>query len=507
MSRRERKDTLDKLVESRAMSLDGANWVRKSLDPFHDFDFRIAGLPDCNTSKVVIQEVTKSLQLSAGAIVGTWDCHIATMPEIRSMTTVNELVTLTDTVGTTSSLGLIQPASLNIGPILISSVPSGASTFPNVGSPLNPAQTIQSLDFSEYFDGQKRLIAFGFEVHDTTASLYQQGTCTVYKMPQTNCPGQGRFTRDGITFIEKYEISSRLPPDDISKALLFNGARQWEAREGAYCVCTMDVERCDLEGSVYAVRNFTQGDSTSTATRANITAMPVANESQLWKPTPFHTSGAYFTGLNTASTLTLTVKLIFETAPTQENAQLVVLAQPSPLYDPVAMEIYKKASSMLPPGVQVKFNASGDFWDQVLSFIKTSAPALSALGGPGAAIGGGLSAGAGLIQSLRNRAKTPVKVIVTDKKIDKILAPKPGYKPPIPPKPVNIPPRVQKTQGFGSQAPGQKNSVANNTSNTWDLPKDFGRPRLEAKDGHQCPACPKQFASKTIMAQHIINKH
>jgi hypothetical protein len=150
-----------------------------------------------------------------------------------------------------------------------------------------------------------------------------------------------------------------------------------------------DLERNDLAGATIGGRKFAVGDiSTNLAnsptnygfgTLTNGGSIIGYGYSWNWKPTPFHTSGAYFTGLNPNSTLTINAKWILESAPTQESKQLVVLAQPSPAYDPVALEIYKEAARMLPPGVPVGDNKSGDFWDSVLVFLGDAAGALGSV--------------------------------------------------------------------------------------------------------------------------------
>lgn len=415
--------------------------MRKALDPFHDFDVPVQGIPDSNTSKVVIQEVTKTLTISSSlGPTALWDLHVATMPELalEPMQYAN-----TDQFGTTGTFGVPQPASSRVGPFVVVTAPAGGSTFPDAVPPSAGTQTIVP-DFTSWFAGQKRLVAMAFEVHDTTADIYKQGTVTVYRMPQSNVTSEMAYTGDGgITFLPKTAFISRLPPANIGEAMLMSGSRQWEAKAGCYCVGSQDLTRADLVGSVWGGRLFIQGDNlgTNPSWVCQNWSPGAPQLSYVWKPTAFHTSGAYFTGLNANSTLTLTLKLIYETSPTFENTQLVVMAQPSPDYDPVAIEIYKQASVSLPPGVPVDQNASGDFWDSILSVIGDVAPL----------IGGMIPIpGAGVLGSL---AGTAAKAVQASRKPSE----KSG-KSSESPQSDDYQTRLQKPVNFNGKPAGQKNS-------------------------------------------------
>lgn len=393
-TRVERRDILDKMIASKALSADGANWLRKSLDPFHDFEVSLRGYPDANTSKVVIQEVTLSKQISAPGTTG-YDMHIFTLPELHTLpigSNLNQALTI-DQYGTVTtantSFNLLPNSNFPIAPITIVTGPVGSYTTWDGTNNSAGVCTVQNFDFSPWLDGQKRVIGMAFEVHDTTAELYKQGTVTVYRLPQVINVQQLNFisgTNTGKTPSVTYV--SRSPPSNLASTLLLPGTRQWEAKDGCYCVATFDDRKMELQGNEYGSRVFTSGDfASSGASTAGFGSIPLATaDPSAWscqlrsfKPIPFHTSGAYFTGLNANSTFTVTVKLLLEVAPTPDNQQLVVLSQPSPDFDPVAIELYKHASQMLAPGVPVGENASGDFWDGVLGVIEKVAPVIGGI--------------------------------------------------------------------------------------------------------------------------------
>lgn len=90
---------------------------------------------------------------------------------------------------------------------------------------------------------------------------------------------------------------------------------------------------------------------------------------------PFFEFGAYLSGLPPGTTLTIDYVWIIERFPTP-SSELVTLANPSPYYDPIALELYSKSAQHLPHGVKKGANADGDW-------IKNIADVLSNFGVPG----------------------------------------------------------------------------------------------------------------------------
>jgi hypothetical protein len=379
-------------------------------------------MPDSNTSKVVIQEINLSKSISRPASLSAgqvWDAHFYTLPEFAGHTG-NITTSLTiDQYGTANPNLAMSTTGLAGGnyPFALMNavkVPGGSDTAP--GATNTGTLVFENFDLSAYTQGQKRVIGLAFEVHDTTAELYRQGSVTVYRLPQVvedemiAMPSTGAPTTKGETF--SHCKTSRCPPANLSQALLLAGSRQWESWKGAYCVAVMDEKANDLKGNQFSSRLFTSSDTTDQVTGVGFGSVNIGASTSPYAPSqlrsflpiPFHTSGAYFAGLNYESTLLVNLKVIVEVAPTPQNAQLVVLAQPSPDYDPVALEIYKAVASKLPPGVPVGDNASGDFWDRVLQAMQLAAPGVAALPFPGARIVSGIvGGGASIIRQVRNQ--------------------------------------------------------------------------------------------------------
>lgn len=419
---------MDKLISQKQISQDGASFVRKCLDPFHDFEVRLNGLPDAFTGATVVQEVTRSKTISKSDILaaGKWDAHIAILPDLSTLPGLGFNI---NTDGNAQfmpygNLTTEDPLGRAMGLVTISCNNTGQNTFTPSSLPI-----FDVFDFSEFFTGQKRLIGLAFEVHDTTAEIYRQGSVTCYRQPQTvNESFMGITGLSNLPlippvtgFVATQVITSRLPPQTPAQAMLLSGSRQWESAEGCYVVAVMDPTQCEMSGGRYAIRSYLNSDNYSVGAitdNPGMSTVPISVQrldlpstnivslamNKPVHPTSMHTGGAYFSGLNDQTTLTITVRAIFESAPSYSNSQLVVLAQKSPDYDPLALELYKHAASSLPVGVPVGENASGDFWDKILTLISSAAPIVGSLAPfPGASIIGNLTAKAAAeIQKNRN---------------------------------------------------------------------------------------------------------
>jgi len=427
---------LDKLVASKALSSDGAAFVTKALDPFHDFEVNLRGIPDKNTSSIIVQEIKQSITISSPFGAGVeWDMHVYTLPELEAFSgQAGELLTQTMQIqqyGGFAPAGNWQTVNANqktlIAPIVVAMVQSGGdSVF--AGNNSTGVVYYATINISQYFSGQKRLLGSAFEVHDTTAELYKQGGVCVYRMPQANNIIQADDVEADVGICLGIDTISRSPPNNLAACLLLNGSRQWESKEGCYCVQTQDLTRNDLMGTFIGGRKFSWGDDTVSTSAASTFAWgtysppfeSISGKSNYgWKPTPFHTSGAYFTGLNPNSTFILNSIHILESSPTPDNQQLVVLAKPPPLDDPLALEIYKQASSLLTAGVPVGENASGDFWDGVLGVLGDVCQGIgNIIPVPGAAMLGNL-AKKGITAGQNARNKKDEKKATDRKEIDR----------------------------------------------------------------------------------------
>jgi len=418
-------DVLTRMENAKRLTPDGRNWLTQALDPFHDTDRKLAGYPDPEGSKTLVQCVNKTLQIAApGNYV--WDCNIFTLPELNAVDP-----TLIGTNHPASS-GVYNRSTGNesrfsddfiYGLINVNSVPTGAPTVPNLTVAGYVVPNQQVITYPEFLVGSTRIIAMGFEVHNTTPDLYKSGAVVVYRQPQSTQIAsmiEAVVRSDSsvppisyLNSVNTMEFVSYMPPNNVSDALTYNGSRQWNAEEGCYIACQLSTEENPLQVRRNASRKFVEGPllaaapcfgqwSTPTQIINNATGLPTGivggTTNQTIQPVPWNTSGAYFTGLSPQSTLTLTVRIYFEMSPFDNNL-LETMAMPSACFDPVALELYSHVSSMMPAGVKVDENAAGEFWNKVLGVLSSIAPivgtALTPILGP-AGIALGTAAGAGL---------------------------------------------------------------------------------------------------------------
>jgi len=458
------------------LSEDGKNWLEKALDPFHDFEIDVRGQPDADTSRVLIEEINQSLQITAPANqTAPWDAHIYTLPVVTGVSTGFQSSGTTLLRGGIQRVAMQTAGNLNTGgtgvevyPAIdntlcfIGTQPRRPLTFLNCdsfavsGSPLAPTRSasyaapsaVHVLDGgASQIVGRRRLIAAGFEIHDTTAPLYKQGTLTVYRMPQAeaismavsdistnnagaaaHAPGQPYYGSNASTLtlgtdnLLTAPVGSfpfkvyNCPPSSLALAMNYPGTRQWEAKDGVYVALTQDAARNILRYDDDAYFAYTDGDYSPSVIGGNTIARPTSADSWAlpsWSvvttpvldvggdavqdigvtvaatnflQVPFHTSGVMLTGLNPNSTFTITLKALWEVAPVTGDAtgNLVPLSKPSPGYDPIALELYQRAVGLMPTGMKVDMNAAGDFWDWTLKALSVAAtPIATALMGPG----------------------------------------------------------------------------------------------------------------------------
>jgi len=94
---------------------------------------------------------------------------------------------------------------------------------------------------SDLITGKCRVVGGGFEVINTTAPIYQQGTVTAYRSPQTFASTMIESTVAttpvvGLGFPATMHL---MAPSSPAAALLLPGSKQWPAARGSYSVFTL----------------------------------------------------------------------------------------------------------------------------------------------------------------------------------------------------------------------------------------------------------------------------
>lgn len=271
-------------------------------------------------------------------------------------------------------------------------------TAPFAGSSYNATviNTVNTTPLSidqSYFEGGARVVAQGFEVVNTTSQLNVQGQVITYRQPQSFGNGTHYPISDtGITTIigGMHAKNVQVWPGTPADAMLLAGSRQWHAKEGVYSTGTLNNVSMPCQGLDWTSPIIENDQSeTGVDSIAIIPAIVFAGAAHalvapsLMPMNSYNMNGALFTGLSLQTTLQLTTNVYVERFPGIQETDLVVLAQPSPQYDPMALELYSQALHDMPPGVMVRENGFGDWFMDVVSKISSFvSPLLTGSGNP-----------------------------------------------------------------------------------------------------------------------------
>ncbi len=382
---------LNRLVSESKITPTGRDWIVAAIDPFHDNQLdNLEGWPDMECGASVVRCVKQSIQIKKPALsaAGNWDCHVVAWPMLDEYTANYYKATRVQNLVNGPAYPIVVPVSSPIGGV------TAYGVTPNTDLDIqcdDPAKTLKIGSVSlaqEFTRGAGRLIGMGFEVHNTTADLTKQGSVAVYRQ-QADSRDPTTIHYYGTTYASSLPVTLvRYPPKSLAEAMLVSGSRQWEARDGCYCVCAFSSEENPAQPSsptVPLIQNVDEDDAEN-----------ILNTSAVWVPVPknvlgggaavlpqrvhpIHLSGAIFTGLSDTSTLTLNVNYFYESFPAQRDKAIMVLAKPSCKYDPCVMELYSRLVQELPVGVPVAENGLGDwFLDAATKAAKYIGPLLAA---------------------------------------------------------------------------------------------------------------------------------
>jgi len=406
---------LEKLKNAIGMTDDGKEWVKICLDPYHDTPTFCRGYPDTTTGNSIVQcyKASSSVSCSSSITTGTWDCAFSLdpSPQIFSVAT-------SSFIGSAGSILAVkddQTSGVAWGGLQYDIYPTGT-----IYSPLASYGGGGLALPSTFTSGDYRIIGYGFEVINTTAELYKGGTVTVYRQstPRTETACTLPITSGGISGSTTYGygftsvIPIPAPPSSIAAAMQLAGTLQWGAEKGVYVAATMNstdnpVNSQFTPNPVYyypsavvsaGASNFapifargqtgTPGgpfavSSGGSAQAVTVLQPPVIDMSN------FNACGAIFSGLTLQTTLTVNIRVYLERFPDVTQTDLVLLATPSPQYDPRALEFYSHAIREMPVGVPQGMNSLGSWFRGAIQTARDYvAPVLSVFGGPGGKLAG-----------------------------------------------------------------------------------------------------------------------
>lgn len=410
------KDPLEKLCKERLITNEGCDWLKSALDPFHDFQLdNLKGYPDISTEPTVIVQVRQSKTIAAptGLAEGeTWDCHFALSPvdfcqpgstATSNIRGIRALPGLGDYAGTMSYPDVtVDNVCSRMDGLLINSVPSDGTDGSNMT--FTPGHCLESgtstrhelqgihlddfVDFNQTDLGVYRLVYSGFEVVNTTAQIAKQGSVTVYEYGNSY---EVAAKRQGPQLDSSPNTWFRSPPNTLAEAKIMPGAHTWAAQDGCYNTAKFQSDN-PFQSATLRNFSFSQNNdsnrensgyllSTDSATDHNFGSFASSDggdgSSINTATTHFsrmNTTGAYFTGLSSSTSLFVTWRVGIERLPSANRPMFLALAQPSAAYDPQALVLYNLVANALPPGCPQGYNDAGKWFSWIAAKAKASIP-------------------------------------------------------------------------------------------------------------------------------------
>jgi len=245
----------------------------------------------------------------------------------------------------------------------------------------------------------------------------------------------GTSVQGGTTSFESRPINVfNSPPTSASEALVLPSAKQWEAKRGAYCVCTQigvdnPMTSIDNLPSFYSVGSFFNNVTNSSLSgfgslQANISSAST-NIFTAKYYAPYNTSGVWLTGLSNSSTLQVNYKIILESIPDPRSIY-ATMAKPATPYSVEALRLYGELIEHLPVGVPFDENPSGEWFSTVLGTLGSLATMGTAINPMFGLIGQGFGIGKQLYdrisQVMDKKIKEHPKVIQIQPKLNPQVA-------------------------------------------------------------------------------------
>jgi len=374
---------LDNLGKRLGITEDGLTWLKTAIDPMHDSILKHVGFPDARGDASVPQFIKSSKTLTAPVPGSPWDLYIWDLPWLNN-----------SGVGGQNLASFSTPAAES--GIIVGTSQGGGGGLHYVACPAG--HVMNSTDFilppasgyvgdlavdAIYLEGISRCTAKGFEVNNVSATLTNQGLCTVFRCPvpdfdtssvnmYTGTAG-GSAPNAGSCALSILDIPN--VPLSVDDAMKLDGSRQWKAEAGCYVVSTFNSLNLATQSNNYTQpkMNF----STDTSAEGGFVGLPWGNGTggagfigpQRFYWTNFNVSGCVFTGLDGTNALNLTYNVAIERFPNSTNKNLAVLASISPVLDNKALEVYSEIMASMPVAVRAAENGFGDWFAQAASKV------------------------------------------------------------------------------------------------------------------------------------------
>jgi len=352
------------------VSKDGQDWLVLALDPFHDQQRPIEGLPDEYSAPTFVRCHVQQATYSATAegdkfriVFG--GCHAS---GAIAVSTFNDIKYGNVASQTINAVQVYRSTSAN-EPTLAGVIAGTATSLGGFATSL-PA------------DIPLRLIAIGIEVTDVTQKLYQQGVIGVARVSGAHdeviVPQQVPLT-DNMGGFTTYKRTPCVPATRTMAGLI-PGWVEWSAPKGAYVVPRFNKAQppatwligtgeSAVNPHAWEYRECAAADTIARyGTRANVATWEPSEASYRGAvPSGFDPAVIFIEGVDINAQFRVTVRTYVEYFPEVNNGTAMASATPSPAYDPLAFRSYHEAAVRLPAGVPVAMNAKGDWWRMVKS--------------------------------------------------------------------------------------------------------------------------------------------
>lgn len=307
----------------------------------------------------------------------SWECAVVFVPFAMSEDVIQNLSQYPITNGTVGATALTNRFSLSPG-LNIFCGPSGFDWSQDAAGDTYAHVSDLRIPDSQ-LEGQYKLVAGGFQVHNTTSTLYTSGS--VSNVHVDDGAQRGTYFRNHAGSNQFYPMTTlRTPPTTIESVTQYPGSAVWAAREGSYHIFTLS-DPTNKSGRLISdtIGMYQQYQHTGSWVYAG------------WAPPPdtaiqmsllnWDMSVSHYSGLSAQTTLNVTVRYYLESFPGPQDP-IVSLARETTPYCPLIMCLYSLALQDLVPYTKIKYNPTSKWLNAVLGAIsKVAVPTGTIIGG------------------------------------------------------------------------------------------------------------------------------
>lgn len=355
---------------------DGMDWLILALDPFHDYERTIEGLPDETVSRSNVRIHNQTATVSATADGDNFNIMWNGYHGYSIVHASNNLTLDSTPNGTFAPFKVLRSAD-GIYPSLTAQYSGTAEEKLGWGTVPLAANANQA----------SRLIGVAFEIRDVTPALYQKGQYVANALPNhcsKTCPL--------IQTLGPPEVRTLMPsasvtaPFAVSQADMqaYPNAVTRELKAGAYVIPHMGVPAqaqrlTSPTGQLVYTSVCIQSEIIGGALQQqvtcgadNTTGVQARNKNYVYSG--FSPCQMLISGVAAETVLQITFRTIVEYYPDLHDPQSLSTATDTAAYDPYALQLYHEICRKVPFCVPVKDNASGDYFRKVKSVMSRLAP-------------------------------------------------------------------------------------------------------------------------------------